>query len=141
MSGIARKKRFTKREGNVEFQVWEDENGKIVRNEIVKYEPNYYYYHKDDFKECENNPNFFVKKNEDSPYYSRVHKSCFESEETQLTLADFREDWDGDTIECYELVYCADRPVSCLDTTEEKDFFKIVRYAYNYLQIKLDEGE
>ena len=139
MSAIGAKKRFAKRIGNIDFQVWEDEHGKVCRNEIVKYEPNWYYYHKDEFIEDEARPGMFVKKDEKTPYYAHVHESCFKNEENQYTLADFREDWDGDYLEGYDLIYCGARPVEYLDRTEEKDFMELVRYGYNYLKIKMDE--
>ena len=52
MSLIDGKKIFSKRIDNLAFNIWQSDNGEgtYFSREIVKYEPNYYYYHKDDFK-------------------------------------------------------------------------------------------
>ena len=141
MSLIGGKKIFSKRIDNLAFNIWQSDNGEGIyfSREIVKYEPNYYYYHKDDFKEVPYRPGNYVRKDDKEPYYSFVHESCFKNEETCYTIASFREDWDGDYLEGYELVFCGDRPATCLDKSEDKTFMEIVRYAYNYLKIERDK--
>ena len=145
MSFIGSKKVFEKRIGDIAFQVWKADEDKGYRSgdywDIVKYEPNYYYYHKEEFVESQYRPGSFVKKTDgpDTRWY--VDKSCFKNPETCVVIASLTQDWDRDCLEGYELHYVFDRPVRLLDKEQEKDFMEVVRYAYNYLEVEKDKDE
>lgn len=101
-----------------------------VYAEIVKFEPNWYYHHKDEFMEDPTNTEFMVTKSDGYPM-GRIHKSNFENKETCYTMATFEEKINGGG---WDLKYCGDRPIRMLNEDEMQDFIALISFGYNFLE-------
>ena len=123
---------ISKRVNSLLFHAYEIEHGfaKFVCAEIMKFEPNWYYHHKNEFIEDPANSEFMVKK---SDYYpiGRIHKSNFYNKETCCTIATFEEKINGGG---WNLKYCGDRPIRMLSEDEMQDFLALISFGYNFLE-------
>lgn len=96
---------------------------KTPRYEIVKYQDNPYYQKESDYIKDGD----YYRPNNETFYYVRLHKDCFENPESCYTVAIFMED-DGDYyIHCYD--YIAE-----FNNTEVLDFRDLVVYGLTYLR-------
>lgn len=93
---------------------------------ICKWEPNRYYGREPEFiKEGD----YYHPKNEDYKFIN-IHKDCFKSPETSYVIAIW--DWNNHE-ECYDLVFCGDRPIKNLTDEEWLIFRKLLDKGFEQL--------
>lgn len=129
---MGRKEIASKRVNSLLFHAYEAKYDftTSVYAEIVKFEPNWYYRHKDEFMEDPTNTEFMVTKSDGYPM-GRIHKSNFENKETCYTMATFEEKINGGG---WDLKYCGDRPIRMLNEDEMQDFIVLISFGYNFLE-------
>lgn len=99
--------------------------GTSEKYEIVRWSPNPFYGHEDEYDYFKERDCYCKKGNN----HSFIHASCFKNPESCLLMASFDVRNDGESV---DLTFCGSRPMSLSDD-EFADFKKLAAYGYKKL--------